>query len=309
MSARRARRPDQKYFDWVGIAVTSVIVGVLLWLTVLWAHSAASDNAFSRAVGRNDLPAVRALLQSGKTTRRGRERVLASLFAEQGTSPAPGRNGPPPAPERRAVIMLLLESGIDPNSRGDSSAAPLESVISNGDTWSFKALLDHGAKARLDSAASGTLLTLALALQRSEMASTLLARGADPLAPDRSGTKPIALALQGGQYDLAARLIRMGASVNEPVYPGRDTPLMVAAQHNNLPLARLLLDRGARIDAQDAFKTTALIYAAKSGSLPMVRLLLAHGADRAITSLSGDAVSTARKNHHPEVAALIEAGG
>ncbi|HRI62905.1 MAG TPA: ankyrin repeat domain-containing protein [Polyangium sp.] len=78
------------------------------------------------------------------------------------------------------------------------------------------------------------------------------------------------------------------------------TPLMVAAQQNQLQAAKLLLDHGAAIDrttfkkvppseepelAHDA--RTALMYAAARGSFDMIRLLLDRGADKYAADTKG----------------------
>lgn len=70
------------------------------------------------------------------------------------------------------------------------------------------------------------------------------------------------------------------------------TPLMVAAQVNELQSAQILVARGAAVNAtthgmltEDA--RTALMYAAANGSLPMIQLLLNAGADPHQTDTKG----------------------
>ena len=74
--------------------------------------------------------------------------------------------------------------------------------------------------------------------------------------------------------DLAAR----PTDVNLTDDAGR-TPLHLAATHCRIDMARLLLDKGAEIDAKAAGGATALHLAAQAGCVDMVNLLLAKGAN------------------------------
>jgi len=74
------------------------------------------------------------------------------------------------------------------------------------------------------------------------------------------------------------------------------TALMVAAQFDHLDSARLLLDRGAQVNATTWMQNgtglahdgrTALMYAAATGSLSMVKLLLERGADPHLADTMG----------------------
>lgn len=58
------------------------------------------------------------------------------------------------------------------------------------------------------------------------------------------------------------------------------TPLLeIAAQNNDLPLLKLLLARGAKIDARGVYNYTALIRAASRANVEVVSVLLEAGAD------------------------------
>lgn len=85
-----------------------------------------------------------------------------------------------------------------------------------------------------------------------------------------------------------AFLLDHGGKVDQPNSFGK-TPLMSAAQYDRLEAARLLLAKGAQVNAAtwrpgiyDALRhdgRTVLMYAASRGSLPMIELLLKNGAD------------------------------
>jgi len=65
-------------------------------------------------------------------------------------------------------------------------------------------------------------------------------------------------------------------------------PLMIVAHQGHIDAARLLLDRGAVIDAAHAMSgNTALMGASSQGKAAMVRFLLENGADKTIRNLEG----------------------
>jgi ankyrin repeat protein len=57
------------------------------------------------------------------------------------------------------------------------------------------------------------------------------------------------------------------------------TPLIYAVLVRHVEFVRMLLERGAVIDAQSISGTAALSHAAARGDIQAVRLLLEHGAD------------------------------
>src|SRR5205823_4768231 len=89
------------------------------------------------------------------------------------------------------------------------------------------------------------------------------------------------------------------------------TVLMAAAQGGGeVEIARLLIDKGARVDVADKSGGTALMYAADRGKAEFVRLLLAKGADVNARDKSGaTALKAARAGKHPEVEAILKAAG
>ena len=70
------------------------------------------------------------------------------------------------------------------------------------------------------------------------------------------------------------------------------TPLMYAAEIGSLDAMRLLIDRGADVNAQNAFGSTALMWSVTDPA--KVRLLLDHGAQVNIAANSGRTARRAR---------------
>ena len=102
----------------------------------------------------------------------------------------------------------------------------------------------------------------------------------DPIECDRirlSG--PITLT-DAAQYDCAvtARTLvePQGSIPGADINPGT---LVIAARHNSVNVARILIDGGADINAKDRIGATPLHWAARANSLDIARLLIDKGAD------------------------------
>lgn len=84
-------------------------------------------------------------------------------------------------------------------------------------------------------------------------------------------------AAAGNIAEIAQDLAAYPHDVNLTDDAGR-TPLHLAATHCRIDAAKLLLDKGAKIDAKAAGCTTPLHLAAQSGCVDTVNLLLSKGA-------------------------------
>lgn len=78
----------------------------------------------------------------------------------------------------------------------------------------------------------------------------LAAQGADINVATSSGDTPLIIAARIGFVEGADALLGRGAQVDKPNRLG-ETPLIIAVQQRNLPLVRLLAERGANPDRTD----------------------------------------------------------
>ncbi|CAG9794625.1 unnamed protein product [Diatraea saccharalis] len=85
--------------------------------------------------------------------------------------------------------------------------------------------------------------------------------------------------------DVVRFLLQRGADIHRPNHNG-GTCLINSVQ--SVRLCTFLLERGARVDAQDIQRKTALHYAIQEHRLETARLLLDHGADPHLASRAGD---------------------
>ncbi|OGQ89389.1 MAG: hypothetical protein A2289_23280 [Deltaproteobacteria bacterium RIFOXYA12_FULL_58_15] len=94
-------------------------------------------------------------------------------------------------------------------------------------------------------------------------------------------TAPIWRAVDQGDLAQVERLLSAGGDPNySPAASGGSTLLMLAAERGRADIARLLIDRGAVVDARrEGNKNTALHHAVGAGHLTVIKVLLEHGAD------------------------------
>jgi ankyrin repeat protein len=184
-----------------------------------------------------------------------------------------------------SIVALLLERGADPNRGNDYGWTKLHQAGYANDTGLARLML--GAGARIDLVArgdGGTPLVAALFWGHREVAGLL-------------GREPANLRVAAGLGDLD--LIRMLAGTPQagahrgfyrphggfPAWQPSDDPqevldeaLVWAAKSDRVGAMRLLVELGARVDA-DPYRGTPLTWAAVNGRVDSVRALVALGAD------------------------------
>jgi len=210
--------------------------------------------------------------------------------------------------EHPAMIKELIAHGADVNA------------VSNINKWERQ----NTAEPREKWLPSGGLTPLLFAARQGclECEQILLDAGAKINTTDPDGISPVLIAIINGHYDAAGFLLNKGADPNLADETGR-TALFAAVDFNTVPvsnrpaprvidnqissldLIKLLLDKGANVNAQlkkqqpyrakldrgqDSMLTTgstALLRAAKAADLPAMRLLLAKGADAKLATRAG----------------------
>ena len=113
--------------------------------------------------------------------------------------------------------------------------------------------------------------------------------GADVELTDRTGVSPLQRAIRADQPDCAGTLLHYGANCNVGDPGSGRTPLMAAATWSPKSLS-LLLQGGARLNAQDRRGETAVIYAAKTmhpTALEGLKVLMDAGADMSMNAGQG----------------------
>ena len=177
------------------------------------------------------------------------------------------------------------------------------------------AALEKGADVDTRDARQLTPLLIASFYGYADAVEVLLKKGSDLKLTDKSGQTALHRAAFQGRDEVIKVLLAHGADVNVksggPRFPmgfNDETPLIEAAS-KHVETARLLIERGADVNARNALGQTALMRAAMNGASDAILLLLQHGADTSIRDEQGNfalAVAGSRCPS-PEVAsALIE---
>jgi len=158
-----------------------------------------------------------------------------------------------------AMTVKLLAAGADPNVALMSGETPLMAAAVRGNAKTVGALLKGGANPNLKEANGGqSALMWAISKRQSAVVDELVKGGADVSAGSKTGFTPLMFAAQQDDVDSARILIKAGANPNEAQPKSGVTPLIVASAMANAKTVDLLLDSGAKPDALDANGYAAL---------------------------------------------------
>ena len=171
-------------------------------------------------------------------------------------------------------------------------------MVRSGDLEALKEYVGDGGDINGKDESGNTLINLAALMGNKAIVAFLREHGA-------KGDFFTELAL-GSVPRITACLVSGGCTANSVDSRGFHA-LMVVARQGHADAARLLIERGAAVNARHAMSgNTALMEAALGGHGEIVRLLLDAGADRSIKNLSGkDAATLAANAGHADVAALL----
>jgi ankyrin repeat protein/truncated hemoglobin YjbI len=139
-------------------------------------------------------------------------------------------------------------------------------AVCSGNIDAVKLLLEHGAEVKRH---SGKLLSLAVLMDRVDLVKLLIEHGADV---ERS---PLLGRLDDAERPVADLLIAHGKKVPDWMLPRACRP---DVSSNELHRVTVLLDYGASLDDRGRYGLCALHYAVRGGKLPLIKLLLERGA-------------------------------
>ena len=221
------------------------------------------------------------------------------------------------------TVLLLLDQGADVNARTDrekvQGMTPLHWAAMYGQTDTVKALLARGADINARTGYSGeTAIHLAVTPYRvvegqtdSERGATvraLLDAGADVHNQTKAGGTLLCTAAYHLSPDIVGRILDKARDIEERSGDGR-TPLWCAAgsPFDRTGNVRLLLAKGADVNARDNRGKSVLAIASHVGNTEAVRMLLAKGADISSKDQDGyTALDHAERFKQKDVVALLE---
>lgn len=254
------------------------------------------------AVARDDADSIAALLQSGAAP------DAADALGNTPLHLAAWRAAP-------QTLALLLRHDADPDHANYYGVTPLELAIDQHDTAKVQALLQAGADANTRRRSGETLLMHAADTGVTTIVAALLDHGAEVDTRDTFGQTALMFAARAGHADITALLLQHGAAVDaattvqpappfiapnsvpgfgfgvgilrggvpadrgrrEP-QPGGMTPLLYAARHGHIDVARVLLEHEASIDLAEANGIWPLLMAISNDQPAMAQYLLDAGA-------------------------------
>lgn len=180
-------------------------------------------------------------------------------------------------PIRRAAVAALLAAA-GAFAHADATEDFFIGVIRDNAGYVTGAVR-RGVDPNMRDANGQTGLVIAMREENLKVAEALLASpGIDVDAANTAGETPLMMAAIKGRIEWCRRLLALGAKVERPGW----TPLHYAASGPEPKVVALLLDRGARIDAESPNRSTPLMMAARYGTEDSVELLLDRGASVAL---------------------------
>lgn len=202
------------------------------------------------------------------------------------------------------IVILILLPAIAQGEDADSREQQLREAAAYGDLGTVKKLLAQGAAIDgKDSFSGRTALIYSAWAGCFDVVRLLLEKGASVAIKDNDGNTVLSWAAREDHTAVAALLRANGATMTlgeaiclgdvkqfkkliKQIPSGHDVvgldglPALVwAAKTGHPQIVKLLLDRGAWVDAKNWGGLTALMFAANGGHTEVVALLLQHGAD------------------------------
>src|SRR5688572_17597413 len=197
-----------------------------------------------------------------------------------------------------AAAVAALTAGGDVNARGPDGTTALIWAAYNGDAKLVERLLAAGADADATNEFGSFALSEAAIGGYTDVIAALLAAGAAADATNPEGETALMEVARTGNVEAATLLIDAGADVNAIELWGEQSALMWAAAQKQPQMIKLLISRGADVNARGAVRNwerkvireprpkdmnqggfTPLLYAAREGCTECAKELVAGGAD------------------------------
>ena len=251
--------------------LTTTLIQCLAFFHLFAGEPTPAGNHLFQAIRSGDRSEVKTLLKNGADVRARDEFGNTPLMAAAWLADV-------------GMLDLLLKAGAEVSATNKAGATALMRAATVEDMT--RLLVSKGAVVKARSQLKNSALILAARKPgNSRTVKLLLDCGAEANATNVFGTTALMCAAAAGDMDSVRLLLDAGADINAKpnmnvdgfIMGGGRTPLMWASFLGAEPLAKLLLERGAKIDAFTQVGS-ALGQTAWGGHVGMARLLLDAGA-------------------------------
>ena len=236
-------------------ALTLAVAGLCLAPQGVARSAPPQGDELYAAVRGNDLARLRMLVAS---------QADANAKDEQGDTPLIYAAGAGSV----EAMKFLVDKGADPNAQNGFGSTAL--MLSATDLAKVRLLVERGANVNLASKQGRTpLFIAAMSDQSADIVKYLAGKGADFNARDAFGNTILTAAASGNDLNTIRAALDAGVDVNAAGATGI-TPLMLSAgYHGNLPATKMLLAKGAKVNAMCPSPSLFPIDAPKSGPLAL----------------------------------------
>lgn len=176
--------------------------------------------------------------------------------------------------DETAAVVNLVKRGMDVNTTDPSGTTLLMIAARNGNVPLLQSLLASRANVNRRNRHGDTALLMAVLKPSLEASKLLLDHGADPNPP---GWAPLHYSMLSDSKEIAKLLIAKGANVDARA-PNSQTALMLAVKQGKIELVTLLVEANADKDLKDADGVTALGHARKMDHSDTIKYLQKVGA-------------------------------
>ena len=285
-----AMAADSRLVDAVKQGDTPAIRALLKQKVDVNAARADGQTALQIAAFRGDQEVVDLLLRAGANPNAANVLGATPLWAAATNSST-------------AIVEALLKAGANPNVASNSGETSLIAAARVGSVPIVRALVKAGADPTArEGFRDQTALMFAIPAHHPDVVRLLIEVGADIHTPSKTwhehglaccqdynndsgrpmdvvqgGFTPLLYAVQSGDLESAKLLLAAGANVNDRAANGVSA-IAMAAIMGRRDLLRLLVDRGADVDAADG-GYTALLASVLRQDYDAAKLLLMHGAN------------------------------